>query len=465
MAPDSQRPNDTHMLWCRPPLGLLERLLFEAVEDPNTTCGLAVVIRLAYEQVTRPFDDRRLAQATTLRCRRVKAMCCVAAHRDPILVLKELVGSRTSGTTDTEHLRLIAAMGAAYENDASLLSALVAEGVNVDANVEFFGNLLITAARWGSLAAAEVITSPRPEKREVHTDRTGKNALDWAAANGHVALVKLLLDLGIFDSSQYTYISTADPWTLAAKGGHVAVMRLLLGSRFTQDRDMSRLNLALVEAVKANRIAVVEHLLAHDQVYLNPHNNFPQNVLVFPANSGDEAMFKLLFTRGKLHPTAPSGMQHVFIEAARAGHRNIMRILLEKRGHIDVSANGRCRLLGFTRGPALLEAAMMGRENVVRWLLQRSDVNVNCRDSGGHTPMFHAVKEGHCAVVRLLLGRKDVDVNFPDIWGGTPLAWASVMMNHNVRSTLLQKRGCEIDLESTRRGIQIICKRALGYCD
>ncbi|KAH0565065.1 hypothetical protein GP486_001547 [Trichoglossum hirsutum] len=69
-------------------------------------------------------------------------------------------------------------------------------------------------------------------------------------------------------------------------------------------------------------------------------------------------------------------------------------------------------------------AAENGREKVVRLLLDRDGVGPNSKDFYSRTPLRHAAWMGHEAVVRALLDRGDVDPDSRDKWGWTPLMQA-----------------------------------------
>ena len=90
--------------------------------------------------------------------------------------------------------------------------------------------------------------------------------------------------------------------------------------------------------------------------------------------------------------------------AARNGHENIVRLLLECEG---VKNNG----LNWAGVAQLLNGAREGDEDLVRQLLDRNDVPPNLRSKSGYTPLAIASKNGHESIVALLLAKQDVDPN------------------------------------------------------
>ena len=90
-----------------------------------------------------------------------------------------------------------------------------------------------------------------------------------------------------------------------------------------------------------------------------------------------------------------------------------MKALIETEG-CDIN-QGDWR--GFT---PLIWAAREGKEEVVRLLLPRIDVNHNQPSNEGQTPLWMASLKGHSGVVRLLLASDHVDPNKADRHGQTP---------------------------------------------
>jgi ankyrin repeat protein len=103
--------------------------------------------------------------------------------------------------------------------------------------------------------------SPHPS--DMFCDSIGMSALHWAAANGHEATVRLLLDCGAHIEAQNSRGWTALHW--AAKCGREATVRLLLdrGAHIgAQDIDGWT---ALHRATEWNRMAIVELLQERSQ--------------------------------------------------------------------------------------------------------------------------------------------------------------------------------------------------------
>ena len=107
--------------------------------------------------------------------------------------------------------------------------------------------------------------------------------------------------------------------------------------------------------------------------------------------------------------------------ACKEGHVDVVRQLLN---HSDIQVN----LAGHDGRTPLHVACQMGDVDVVRQLLSHADIQVNLTHQGGGTPLYVAVAlcktEGHVDVVRQLLSRTDIQVHQAAHNGGTPLHMA-----------------------------------------
>lgn len=74
---------------------------------------------------------------------------------------------------------------------------------------------------------------------------------------------------------------------------------------------------------------------------------------------------------------------------------------------------------------ALHYAGKLGRDLCAEWLLRRTDINPNIKESRwGNTPLHEAAKNGHTEVVKMLLAHQDINPNLRNDAGFTPLQLA-----------------------------------------
>lgn len=127
----------------------------------------------------------------------------------------------------------------------------------------------------------------------------------------------------------------------------------------------------------------------------------------------------------------PSSFQTSLIIAARHGHAEVVRLLLD-RSSVDVNAqddNG---------DTALAAAASAGYIVIVRLLLRDARVDVNREDWDGRTPLAQAAIAGSTEVVRLLLEEEAIEPDAPDSENWTPLAFAAAGGHIEIVRCLLQ---------------------------
>jgi len=107
-----------------------------------------------------------------------------------------------------------------------------------------------------------------------------------------------------------------------------------------------------------------------------------------------------------------------------------------------------------TGSTALTWAACKGREEVVKMLLERKDVNPDQVDTEyGWTPLSLAAEGGHEGVVKILLERKDANPNHADtFYGRTPLSWAAQGGHEGVVKILLERNDVNPDHADTFYG-------------
>jgi ankyrin repeat protein len=104
------------------------------------------------------------------------------------------------------------------------------------------------------------------------------------------------------------------------------------------------------------------------------------------------------------------GVGEQLAEAAKAGHEEVVRLLLDRGAAVDGIEVYR-RYMGNRRDVPLVEAAKAGHEEVVRLLLDRGAAVDGIEVSNGYmgnsrdVPLVEAAKAGHEEVVRLLLNR------------------------------------------------------------
>jgi ankyrin repeat protein len=132
--------------------------------------------------------------------------------------------------------------------------------------------------------------------------------------------------------------------------------------------------------------------------------------------------------------------------AAEAGQEAVVRLLLSRGADTNIEDND-----GWT---ALCYAAMGGHETIVRLLVDHG-ADINIGDNHGQTALFCAVLRGHDTTVRPLLDH-GADINIGDISGRTTLCCAALGGNETI-VPLLVDHGADTNIRDN------IGRRALYY--
>jgi ankyrin repeat protein len=261
-------------------------------------------------------------------------------------------------------------------------------------------------------------------------DLSRRTPLWWAAAQGHDAVVRLLLDRG-------AYTNAADKWgqtplLLAVKKGHEAIVRLLLDQGAHTDAADEDGWTPLLWAAENGHKAVVRLLLDRG-AYTNAADKLSgQTPLLLAAARGHEAVVRLLLDRGAYTNAADKLWgQTPLLRATKNRHEAVVLLLLDRGAYIDAAdKNGQTPLLRATKNR---------HEAVVLLLLDRGASTDVADKLWGQTPLLLAAERGHETVVRLLLDRGAYTDAADKLWGQTPLWWAAARGYETVVRLLLDR--------------------------
>ncbi|KAL9892310.1 uncharacterized protein ACN2A1_007938 isoform 2-T2 [Glossina fuscipes fuscipes] len=245
-------------------------------------------------------------------------------------------------------------------------------------------------------------------------DYNGQTALNIAARNGHLDVVKLLLvfsqpcndGTGRMKRVDVNH-ADRDGWTplrSASWGGHTEVVKLLIA------HPACKIDLADKEGRTALRAA---------------------------AWSGHEDILKILIENGADVNSVDRQGRTSLIAASYMGHYDIVEILLENGANVNhLDLDGRS---------ALCVAALCGSSGyskVISTLLEHG-ANTDQLDNDGMSPLLVSSFEGNAEVCELLL-ENGADPDLADFMGRTPL-WAACTAGHANVVKLLLFWGCGID--------------------
>ena len=308
--------------------------------------------------------------------------------------------------------------------------------------------LLHVASRYGLLSVIAAVVNSGDNVDMDSKDSDGRTPLSWAAAKGHEAVVKLLLDKEGVDPNSKDVRYGRTPLSWAAAKGCEAVVKLLLDKEGVDpnSKDVRYGRTPLSWAAANGREAVVKLLLDKEGVDPDSKGGGGNTPLSWAAANGHEAVVKLLLDKEGVDPDSKGGGGNTPLSwAAANGHGAVVKLLLDKEG-VDPDSKG-----GGGNTP-LSWAAANGYEAVVKLLLDKEGVDPDSKDGGGNTPLSRAAANGHEAVVKLLLDKEGVDPDSKDGWGRTPLSWAAEDGHGAVVKLLLDKEGVDPDSKDVRYG-------------
>uniref|UniRef100_A0A8D2Q744 [histone H3]-lysine(9) N-methyltransferase n=1 Tax=Varanus komodoensis TaxID=61221 RepID=A0A8D2Q744_VARKO len=129
--------------------------------------------------------------------------------------------------------------------------------------------------------------------------------------------------------------------------------------------------------------------------------------------------------------------------AAESGHVDVCHMLVQAGANIDNCSQDQ-------RTP-LMEAAENNHLETVKYLIKAGAL-VDPKDAEGSTCLHLAAKKGHYDVVQYLLSNEQVDVNCQDDGGWTPMIWATEYKHVELVKLLLAK-GSDINIRDNEENI------------
>jgi ankyrin repeat protein len=264
-------------------------------------------------------------------------------------------------------------------------------------------------------------------------DYQGRTPLSWAAQEGRLSIVELLIqggaDLDGIDGRGYT------PLHRALENGHEAVARLLIENGADVNAQDKGGWTALIWASQNGHEAVAR-LLIENGADVNAQDKEGLTALIRASQNGHEVVARLLIENGADVNAQDKEGWMAQIRASQYDHEADVRFLIENGADVNAQDKG-----GWT---ALIRASQNGHEVIARLLIENG-ADVNAQDKGGLTALIRASRNGHEAVARLLI-ENGADVNAQDKAGWTALIWAS-QNGHEVVARLLIENGADVNAQ------------------
>jgi ankyrin repeat protein len=269
------------------------------------------------------------------------------------------------------------------------VSSTVCDGVDITEGLNYRKDLgdyqgrtpLSWAAQEGRLGIVGLLIQGGADLDEL--DGEGCTPLRRALENGHEAVAQLLLDKGV-DVNAHLKHGWRGGWTTltwASETGHEAAVRLLIDRGADVNLRDKHGSTPLLWASDMGNEGVVQ-LLIHNGADVNDQDKDGWTALINASYNGKQAVVQLLIDHGaEINAQAKSGWSAGWGERSPAG------------------------------STALIMASLMGHEEIVQLLLDNG-AYINAQNKEGRTALDVALQNGHNAVAQLLINKgADVKAN------------------------------------------------------
>lgn len=328
---------------------------------------------------------------------------------------------------------------------------------------------IMIAAREGHVPVVRLLLDHKSIQLDVaHNCGT---ALSLAAARGFTKIVEMLMVDGRIDINQKSDDGST-PLFLAVSGPHKEAVEALLESDTIDVNSQNSSGITpLLKAVYAghswysgqNRFNDVAMSLVSD-ARVDPNSRYPGGYtpLYYAAEHGLTGLVQAILK----HPKADICLEDEEASISVAiyhGHIDVVRTLL-KTGRVDVNLES--ALLSIDLESTLLSiAANRGREDIVDLLLSQPGIQPHKPDTRGRTPLAMAALKGSVTIVERLLKVKGPDPNSRDLRGRTPLHMAVQLYRPiGIIQALLQEQDIDLDPvdDEGRTPLSMLCESSVG---
>ncbi|KAF5346315.1 hypothetical protein D9758_011486 [Tetrapyrgos nigripes] len=278
------------------------------------------------------------------------------------------------------------------------------------------------------------------------------NALQAASYKGHSEIVKVLLERRADVNAKGG--SSGNALQAASISGHTEVVRILLENGADINAQQEYYGNALQAASQYGHLEIVISLIEKGADVTAKAGGYYGSALAAASSSGYLQVVKILLEKGADVNVQGGWYGNALQAASSRGHMNIVEVLIENRA--DVNAEG-----GHYKS-ALIAASFEGYTKVVRALLERgADVSV-CGILLGDV-LQAASNQGHLELVRVLL-ENGADLNAQGGLSGSALQTASYQGHLEVVQVLIAK-GADVNASQQRYVNPLQAARSRGHSD
>lgn len=245
---------------------------------------------------------------------------------------------------------------------------------------------LMCAARCGHASVVQYLVSRKGINLKVTTTNLAESshhftAIHWAVYGGYCGIVKILIKAGAREDS----VNGLRPIHLAAKKGHLPMVKLCLNKRpdLLNSTDADGLT-PLAWAAKRGEIAVVRYLVSRKGIVLNERDKQNYTALHLAIMCGYCPIVAILIKAGAMD--VPLKGFYAIHLATQEGHLDIVQFLIEENPELLNHPDN-------YRQTALVSAAGYGRVDIINYLMQQPNINLNVSTEYGLSPIAWALEK------------------------------------------------------------------------
>lgn len=316
------------------------------------------------------------------------------------------------------------------------------------------------AAQVGDLETLQLLLKYYPgflNAKDIHNH----TPLILAAINGHLEVVKFLLQQDEIELEVATKCSNTDPDSDITKldNGKTALHWAILNN----EPAIAKLLIEKGASIEATPALLIESLEAAPVLLLR------WLPIHLAAQVGDLETLQLILQMNPTHLNATDvHNQTPLTWAAANGHLKIVEFLLEKDG-IDLHVATQCFTTNIDNEMAEAIAQEIAKDNnsmtikanngktPLHWTIQNNNpaiaklliengASVNAVTQLGRLPIHFAAQVGDLKTLKLLLVKNPQSLNAKDIYNQTPLLWAAAKGHQEVVEFLLKQNGIELNV-------------------
>ena len=318
---------------------------------------------------------------------------------------------------------------------------LINAGIDINVQKTVDGNTpLHHAAREGHVETLRAMLQADPKPDLTVQNKFGSKPLHQAAVHGHPELIRVLLDAGadIDDTSS----QGRTPLQLATSWSKPNAVEVLLDRSakmdVTQDEEPKSIwNAHPIFSASINGSKrCMEHLLRNEaDIKIKYKIGSP---LYYAVAEKNLEVARMLLEAGADPNEKPENSDLILILAVEGGNIDMVSLLLEYGARVNEENSDSWR------NTALSRAAGTGKEELVRFLIEKGKADVNYYGKYSQPPIYVAAFTCHAGIVQILIDH-EADVNVA-LWGRK---WCALHASYDAPEVakLLLENGAEIDRE------------------